>query len=328
MALAGLASVALASALTARASAQSALRTITFGSPARTANDWPVYLADKLGYFTANGLQTDVIVVGSAAAVAQQATGGSIDIGQVSTTQMIEAIEGGAPLTAVCALSSGVPYWVMGKKGIGSISQLKGKVVLVGGPNDITRVFMDTVLEKNGLHADDYTYTYIGSTGDRYAALLSGTIDATILNPPFSFRAAGEGYPLLSVVNKYFPRFVGGVYVVRTDWARAHADLVTAYLKSYLQAVRWLYDGGNKARAIQVLAEVTNTKTEDAAKTYDLYINELKYYPPTGRLAAAQIAMSQEALVKTKELKPPLAPPSKYFDNTYVDAAVAQIRRR
>src|SRR5262249_46394314 len=148
-----------------RARAQ-ATQSIVLGYTGRTATDWPTYVAQRAGFFAQSGLSPDVVVVGSAAAVAQQLAAGSLGIAEISTTQLIEAVEGGAPITAIAAIFSTAPYWILGKKGMASINQLKGKTIVVGGPNDITRVFVDAILERHGLQPDDYTLTFLGTTSD------------------------------------------------------------------------------------------------------------------------------------------------------------------
>jgi NitT/TauT family transport system substrate-binding protein len=304
------------------------LKPIVLGYTTRTATDWPEYVGEKAGFFTANGIKSDVVIVGSASAVAQQLIAGALNVGETSMTQLIAAVENGAPLTAVAVLFSTAPYWVLGRKPISSIEQLKGKTIVVGGPNDITRIFMDAVLERHGLRPDDYTLTYLGTTGERYAALISGAADAAILNPPVSFNAADAGYSVLDDVHKYFPNFANGVYVAHPEWARSNSDLLVSFLTAHLQSVRWLYNRANKARAIQILSETANAKPEDATRTYDLYIGSLRYFTPTARLSDDAVANVQNALVKTKQLRSPLAAPGKYFDNRYVDAALARLPNR
>jgi NitT/TauT family transport system substrate-binding protein len=298
------------------------------GHTAKTAFDWPDYVADALGFFSAAGLKTDIIVVGSAAAAAQQLTAGAIDLGEISTTQAIEAVEGGAPITSVISLISAAPYSILGKKGVESLAGLRGKTLIVGGPNDVTRVFADRVLASAGLRSDDVTYVFAGTTGERFAALLSGTVDGAILGPPFSFRAKDMGYPTLAEVPKFFPHFMQGVFMARTEWAQKQAELLSAYLRAHLAAVRWLYAPANQRRAIEILAQATNTPLEDAAKTYEYYIVQLKFFPPTGHIAAEQFRQIELILAQTKQLQAPLAAPEKYFDNRYVDQAWRELGRQ
>jgi NitT/TauT family transport system substrate-binding protein len=306
---------------TTRAAAQSGVRTLTLGLTSRSATDWGLYAADKIGFFTANGLQVDQIVIGSSAGCAQQLTAGSIDIGSVSSTQVIEAVIGGAPIVEVINEVITAPYFILARKGVTSLGQLKGKTIIIGGPNDITRVFADKVLAANGFKPEEITYTYAGATSERYAALLSGGVDGAILLPPFAFRAADQGYAVVAEIQKYFPNFPFGGLAARIAWAKSHRDMVVAFDKSYLQGVRWLFDPANRARAIQLLIDETNTTPDDASKTYDLYVARLRLYSRDGRFTDADFTQVLDALLKTKDITPPAPPPSRFYDNSYVDAA-------
>lgn len=320
--------IALAGGPPSTASAQGALREISFGLTAKTANEWPEYISETMGFFAANGIKDDIIYTGSSAAGAQQLAAGALDISEVSSTQIVEAIIGGAPFVEVVAHSEKAPYAVVGKKGLKSLADLKGKMIIVGGPNDITRVFMDKVLAQGGhLKPDDYTYTFAGATNARFAALVNGGVDAAILFPPFSFRAASQGYPLLDDISKYFPTFLFDAFCVQPAWARAHGDLLVAFGKAYIQGVVWLYNPANKARAIQILSDATGTSAEDAAQTYDLFVTKLHIYSASGIPTVAQFAPVVDALVKTGELKPPLPDVTKFYDDRYIKQANAQLHR-
>jgi len=308
--------------------AQPALHSVTIGLTSKTASDWSVYDADKLGYFTQNGLQVDVIITGSSAANAQQLTAGSVDIGEVSTTQIIEAVLGGAPIVSFINRSNNAPDIILGKKGVTSISQLRGKTIIVGGPNDITLVFMNTVLAAYKLKPDDVTYTFAGGTSERFAALLSGTVDAAILLPPFSFRAESAGYPVLDRVQKYFPVFPFDTFSARIDYAKKNPDVLVGYAKSILRAVAWLYDPVNKSKAVDILAEATNVSPDDATKTYDFFITQVQYYNRTGIMSNETLAPVISALLKTDQIKPPAPDASRFYDNTFVLKANAALRHR
>jgi NitT/TauT family transport system substrate-binding protein len=307
--------------------AQGSLRTLTFGLTAKTANEWPEYVSDKLGFFAANGIKADIIYTGSSAAGAQQLTAGSLDVSEVSSTQLIEAVQGGAPIVAIIEHSTKAPYTLVGKKGVNALRDLKGKTIIVGGPNDITRVFTDKMFSAAKLAPNDYAYTFAGATSARFAALMNGGVDAAILFPPFSFKAVSLGYPAIDEVQKYFPSFLFDTFCVQPSWAKTHGDLLVAFGKSYLQGVRWLYNPANKARAIQILSEATNTSAEDASQTYDLFIAKVKIYSTTGLATAADINPVIDALVKTGELKPPPPPASKFYDNAYIQEANKQLGR-
>ena len=64
------------------------------------------------------------------------------------------------------------PYALLAKASIKSLADLKGKVISVGGPKDITRLYVDRMLAPQGLKTGDYDYVYAGATTARAQALL------------------------------------------------------------------------------------------------------------------------------------------------------------
>jgi ABC-type nitrate/sulfonate/bicarbonate transport system substrate-binding protein len=309
-----------------RPGAAQAPATMTIGLTTRSATDWGLEVAQKLGFFAANGLTVQAVVIGSSAGVAQQLAAGSVDIGSVSTTQVVEAILGGAPIVEIFKNVSTTPYTLIGRKGLNTPDKLRGKTIMIGGPNDITRVFMDKILASYGFKPDDYTYTYAGAPAERYAALVNGGIDATVLLPPVTFRATDEGYPVIDEVPKYFPHFPTSGYAVQSAWAKAHRDTLLAFLRGFQTGVRWLYNPANKARALQILEDADNVTPDVAAKTYDVYVSRGRLLPPSGRFDADDFAQVVDTLVRTKQIPAPAPPPARFYDNTYIDAAMASLR--
>jgi NitT/TauT family transport system substrate-binding protein len=325
--LARFSAACVAGALPAIARAEPA-KPMTLALTGRTASAWPTYVATEMGFFTASGLDVDVVSAGSSASATQQLAAGSADVGDVSVTQIVQAIVGGAPITAVFDRTRSAPYVLFGKKGVTSLQQLKGKTVIIGGPNDITRIFTDTIFRNAKLAPDDVTYVFAGGAAERYAALLSGGVDAAILNAPFMFRAREGGYPALADVLKTFPQFPFVMYAANANWAKAQSPTLVAFLRANIAAIRWLYDPKNRARAIEILAQATNSPAQDASETYDAYIGDIKLYPVDGTIAAAKMQLAVDAVLNFKLINPPAPAPATFFDNAYVRAANAQSRMR
>jgi NitT/TauT family transport system substrate-binding protein len=302
--------------------------TVNFGSVGLTAFDWTLIVADQLGFWTANGIKVETVRTGSVAANAQQLAAGAIDVAEVASTALIQAVLNGAPIVAIMEHIATAPYAVLGRKGLTSIADLKGKTVVVGGPSDITRVFMDKVLASARLKPDDYTYVFVGATEARFAALANGGVDAAILSPPFSLRAADQGYPVLDEVAKYFPAFFFDSLAARLSWTQQHPAVALGFTKGYLQGVRWLYDPANKARAIQMLSATVGVTPDAANESYDLIVTRLRAFSITGVLSDAKVTTVLDALTQTGAIKPPLPPASRFYDNIFVNQANAQFRGR
>lgn len=311
---------------TRQVAAQNAPRSVSVTLTSKTAAEWPFYIAERQGFFAQNGIQPDFIYTGNTAADVQQLIARSVDIAEASSTLLIQSVQSSAPIAAFMERDVSAPYLLLGRKGIASLAQLKGKTIIIGGPADITRVFTDKALAEAGLKPDDYTYTYAGGTTDRYAALLSGGVDAAILFPPFSFRAQSQGYPVLSDITRLFPAFLFDSMTARKDWMPANAGVVTGFVKAYVQAVRWFYASGNRSAAIQLLIDETNSSPDDVTKTYDLFAAK-RLFSPTGIVRSTDLVPVIEAMVKLGQVPGPAPAPQTYYDDHYADAANDQLRR-
>lgn len=297
------------------------LQTIKVGLTSKTATDWPLYVADKLGFFKKEGVNVQYVIVGSAAGNAQQLTAGSINIGETSSTQVVEAIQGGAPIKYVVNQVITPPYTLVGQKNISSIKDLKGKTVIIGGSNDITRVFLDAMLKPNGLSESDLSFTYAGATSNRYAALQSGSVAAAILFPPFDFTALSQGYTNLGSVQKYLPQFPFDGFAANSSWATSHKSVLVDFIKAYLQGVNWLYNSANESQAVSILQSQTNSKSQAAQETYQELFQQLHAFSKTGQISSSSMNSVLQAMLKLGLLKNPLPSASKFYDNSYAAAA-------
>lgn len=304
--------------------AQASLRTVPIALVSKTSISWPLYIADAAGYFAAAGLKIDVSIVGSAARTAQQLVAGAAEIVECSTSQAIEAVLGGAPMTIAMIKTTSSPYAIMGKKSVGSMAGLKGKMFIIGGPNDITRIYADAALARAGVKPDDLTYTYAGSSSDRFAALMSGTVDAAILVPPFNFMAETNGFVTLDEVYKYFSPFPVDNVAVNPAWAKMHEDVLVGFIKAQLLGARDFYNPALRSKTVQTLIESTNAKPDDAAKTYD-YLQRIKFFSTTGVSAPADMQKVVDTLVKTGDIKSSLAL-SRFTDFHWAEKAGGQVK--
>src|SRR6516162_7959922 len=110
---------------------------------------WPFYIAIEQGFFAAEDITVDKIFAPSSAAVILQATAGALDM----------TVEG-AFVDVIRAIEKG--YELLAKPSIKSLKELKGKTVSIGGPKDVTRIYLNRMLEPNGLKDSDVDLVYAG----------------------------------------------------------------------------------------------------------------------------------------------------------------------
>jgi NitT/TauT family transport system substrate-binding protein len=289
------------------APAARAADTVIVGSVgAASSNLWPVYIGMTQKLFEKEDLKIDLVFAQSNAAVLQQLTAGSMNVAISSgLVDPIRAIEKGAPLAIVRLELQSPPYGLQGGKNIKSIKELKGKKVIVGGPKDITRVFVERMLVPNGIKPNEVDLIFAGSTSARFAALSSGAVDAAILLPPFNFRAESAGFPSLGLVIDYVKDIPFAGTVAHTTWANANKAALQKFLSAYTKSIAWFYDDKNRKEAIDLMVKVSNANREDTEKTYE-FLRKGNYFEPTGKVSRTKVRNTIEALRSLGELDKPM----------------------
>ena len=278
--------------------------TVTFISVgSSSANFWPSAVAIEKGFYEAAGVRHDVVFAQSNAAVIQQVAAGSA---QVSTNSglvdPIRAIEKGAPLAIVRLEVQAPPYSLLAKPAIKSISELKGKLISVGGAKDITRIFVERMLAPNGVKPGEFDMTFAGATSARFSALQAGAVDAAILTPPFNFHAQAAGFTLLAHATQYMDMPFAGISV-NANWARTNKDTVLKVIGVYDKSMAWLYDPKNRDEAVQILMKVSKIKQTEVELAYDFLIKG-KYFEATGKVSRSKLATLVDALKDLGDLPP------------------------
>ena len=62
------------------------------------------------------------------------------------------------------------PYELLAKPSIKSLKDLKGKTVSIGGPKDVTRIYLNRMLQPNGLKDSDVDLVYAGASTARLSS--------------------------------------------------------------------------------------------------------------------------------------------------------------
>jgi ABC-type nitrate/sulfonate/bicarbonate transport system substrate-binding protein len=261
-----------------------------------SANLWPVYIGIKKNFFDRENLNVDITYVQSSANLVQQLTAGSLDI-TMSTglVDPIRAIDRGAAISIVRFEAQAPPYALVSKPSIKKMEDLKGKVISLGGPKDITRIYVERMLAPHGIKPGEFDMVFAGATSARAQALLGGAVDAAILLPPFNFYAEAQGFNNLGLTVEYAPELPFSGTVVNKTWAGSHQDILKRLLAAHSSSVEWFYDDKNREEAIAILASVSSLKPEDVAKSYDFF-RKNNFFDRSGAISRKKMTALIDAL--------------------------------
>jgi len=281
-----------------------------------SATHWPSYIATAKGFYRARGISVEFVSTPSSAAVMQQVSAGSLNMGGSGLVDALRAIDKGADVSILRIENGPAPYEFFAKPAIKTFAALRGKTIMIGGIKDITRIYVERMLTANGVKAGDYDLVFAGATAARFAALSSGSIDATIIASPFNFKARGAGYTNFGPTVKYASDFPFAGFSASRSWARKNKPQIDRFLAGYAEGVDWFYNPANRREAVDILLKVApGTSRDDAEQTFDFF-TELKVFDRVGSVEASGIEKLIAILAEQGDLEGP-ADVKRFYDPAF-----------
>ena len=312
--LAALLIAGLFAAQSARAQTKIIAGMVAHGPP-----QWPQYIAEEFGWLRQDNIDLDLVTVGGGGA--QQLAGGALNIAHSGYPDFARAALQNAPVRIIISDFVGSPYAVFAKPAIKQIADLKGKLISIGSIYDITLIYLKPFLASAGLRTSDVDFVYAKAAGDRFAALVSGAVDATLLNPPTYFKAKAQGFTDLGDTKPYAEGIPFTVWGANSAWAAQNREVLAAFARDYRRAVSWLYDPAHKEQAVDILVKHAKQDRADSADAYDYLVTKLKLFGLDGDVSDASYAKMAEGLADINIAKPPFPPKSAIFDGSFVQQA-------
>jgi NitT/TauT family transport system substrate-binding protein len=283
-----------------------------------SADDWIPWYAFEKGIFKDNGLQVDLQSINGGAQTSAALLAGAIQIGQFGGSEALSANAGGADLVVVANLAPVYPYKLYAQKGITSIAGLKNKKIGVSNPGGSSDIATRAALKAAGIDPDkDVAIVPVGSHANRTAALLAGSIDAGVDDPPEDLELVKAGLTaIVDLASQKLPAANTGV-IMQRSYLNANKDTVQAYIDSLTIArVKMKAD---KPGAMDVLKKYFKIEDQTAlANAYDFFMNEVTVpylFPDDSQFKdAVDILGKTNDKIKTVDI-------SKMLDRTFIQSA-------
>lgn len=294
--------VGLVAATTAAASASNTqtktITTVNYGVVGLSASSIPLFVAKDEGFFHRNGLNVNLIAVGQSQPICQQLIANALQLGDCSLSDTIQArMSGGSVEIIDNEYSTALPYDLVVGKSIKTWAQLKGQTIMLGGPRDNTVYYFSIMAKKAGYKLSDFSYTYAGSSANRFAALQSGSVAGTLLTLPFAPVAEGLGYNKLGSLVKLLnaSNYAGGGTDTNVSYAKAHPKIVYGYVKSYQEAIAWIDNPKNKSKVLALMESDGSSSTSVAEITYSELV-KTHFFSPTGQIYRSALKGTEMSL--------------------------------
>jgi ABC-type nitrate/sulfonate/bicarbonate transport system substrate-binding protein len=225
------------------AAAQS-LKELRIGSSNISFTNICAFYARDRKFFEAEGFDAKIIIIRTEVAVAALAAG-DLDVSTLSTSS-VEAALKGMPLRVIAVTNNHPLLGLVVRKGINSVSDLRGKKLSVSSFGGATYGAALYLLKNHGLRPkEDITILAGGTNALRIAALKQGAIDAALLSAPEDIKAAGEGFRILLDVGSDYRLPYGGLSATQTKIRRS-ANELERVVRAVLRATRAITETQNK----------------------------------------------------------------------------------
>ena len=237
-----------------------------------SADDWVMWYAFEKGIFKERGLDMDMQAISGGAQTSAALLANQIQIGQFGGSEALSAVAGGADLVIVANMAPVYPYILYAQKSITTVAGLKGKTIGVSNKGGSSDIATRAALKANGLDPDkDVTITAVGSHANRTAALLNGSIDAGVDDPPEDQDLVKAGLnAVIDIASQKLPAANTGI-IVQRSYLTANKDTVQAYIDATVQARAAM--AKDKEGSIAVLQKYFKiTETESPTHAYNFFI--------------------------------------------------------
>jgi NitT/TauT family transport system substrate-binding protein len=223
-----------------------------------------VWVAEEAGLFKENGLDVQLIFIGSSSVVTQAVIAGDVPIAIMSGSTAVSSQLAGADLViAASTKKDPAQAFLVAGKGISQPVQLKGKKLAVSRLGASSDFILRVILKKLGLVPDkDVAIIQIGSSPVRMAALANGTADGTALTFEEMMVAKKMGFNVLLNLMDFGVEALNSDVVTTRRFMRESRDTGQRFIKGMIKGVSFF--AANKKFSMAVIARYT--KSNDAEK--------------------------------------------------------------
>jgi ABC-type nitrate/sulfonate/bicarbonate transport system substrate-binding protein len=287
----------------------------------------PLHAGIAAGIFAKRGLTIELHLTENSRSQRDGLAAGKFDVVHSAVDNALAMIEVGKhDVVIVSGGDSGMNEFFVQSE-IKSFADLRGRTLVVDAPDTAYALQAKKILAAHDLKDGiDYTVKPVGAGVFRFKAMAESKDNAAaILNLPFTVQAEQLGMRSLGrTIDLLGPYQASGAFLMR-EWARAHAAVLERYIAAYIEALRFVRDGANRAQNVALLREKLKLPDQEAERTYELLMD-----PRFGFTPDAQF--DREGFNNVLALRAEIeggtpAAPERYIDLGYYERALSRVRQ-
>ena len=242
----------------------------------------PIWVTKELGLLEKYQINGELVMMPGSTRQMQALLGGSIQFSQIDATAPVTAYLQGADLVIIAGALNKFPFSIVARPEIRQPADLIGKkigIVNFGGQNELSILM---ALKEWNIPRDAVNIIPAGASDSRVVALTTKALDATILAPPQTIKAAKLGLRTLVQMSDLKASFPLDTIVMHRNFLRQHRGVAKRFLQAFIEGLHQVMT--NKEKTLSVFQKVL--KLSDRAtmeSTYDYYAPKFSMPPRVSR---------------------------------------------
>ncbi|HEY7163229.1 MAG TPA: ABC transporter substrate-binding protein [Candidatus Binatia bacterium] len=235
-----------------------------------------IKVAQLKGFFRDEGIQPEIVQMRVPVSIVALMTK-DIDYATPTGTLLVNAVKG-LPLRIPMYFLRAPLHVLNARPEIRSVAELRGKTVGIGGIGEATEPMLKAMLRSAKLDSEkDIKVLQVSGSGNRYAGLTAGLMDAAVLPPPYNLQAETQGYRRIASVAEA-PEILDGTIALapptglgtNVEKLQNNPAQVTKMLRAFLKSHSFIRSQKNETT--KILSEWLKLEPAMAAGAYDMYV--------------------------------------------------------
>ena len=255
---------------------------ITMSSTNPTAFEIDYVVAKDKGFFAKENIDVDVTYM-VPDLVIKALIAGTVDLARSGTHFGVIAAARGAEIKIIGAATYGYPYQVISQPQFKTLADLKGQKIAAASLASITTTIFKDVMQRQGIPPNAYTLINVGGSPERFQAVASGLVAASLAEaPPFNFRSIEAGRKVLLNYADEIKNLQYTSFFASTKAVAQNRPLFSRFMRAMGQAMRWTNDPANEKAAVELMIQRLKIDEAIAAQTYKFLITENRAFRGEG----------------------------------------------
>jgi ABC-type nitrate/sulfonate/bicarbonate transport system substrate-binding protein len=254
--------------LFARSAAVAQTAKVLVSAPSRSLTWFPAHLTREKGFYRAEGLDVDFVVMKPQVALQALIAG---DVGYTTALgSTMRAGVRGLPLRVVMTIADKPLFALMARPGINSVEELKGKLVGISSFGASSDTLARAVLRRYKLDPNrDVKILALGGGTNRIAAMKTGAVDAALIEAPYNVMLEREGFRKILFVGDLIPSPLAG-FGTTLERIRKQPDEVQQLVRATLRGIQ--YAKTNKQESVRAIMKWADLDQAFAEGSYEMAV--------------------------------------------------------